>query len=334
MMQNLALFAAAVFTPAAGNTGACVLLEPHEVEAEMRHTLASRTNVSYDALMSRDTALPYGPYEVKTGTIANMPGLTKGGPYSAHVIYAVQKHDKEYLPFISFAHGTTAGGAKTYTDYVVDLSLVASYGFVIVAPDSCPTIECFSGYASDQLATIDSCFKNSGQPGKGKALHPSLVYADFAHIGIYGHSMGGMATMKSAEYAKQYTISAAVAQHPCRDIYEKPGDIACPIMYTAGTADTICADGCSKTFYEQTSVSKAGSKILFDVAGASHFEPTSTGKNSEVPAVAFFLTCHLRNENCDKVYGADGKAICKQIYAGDTLGDCQVEGGKSRDVVV
>merc|ERR1711907_833931 len=80
--------------------------------------------------------------------------------------------------------------------------------------------------------------------------------------------------------------------------------------------------------------SKAGSKILFDVAGANHFEPTSFGKNSEVPAVALFLSCHLRNENCDKVYGTDGKAICKQIYAGDTLGDCRVEGGKSEDIVV
>jgi len=202
LVQKLIVLGAMLVAPVAASGGACVALEPQKVvnEMEMLRTLSSRANVSYDALMSG--ALPYGPYKVKTGTIAHVPGLTKGGPYSAHVIYAVQKNDNEYLPFISFAHGTTSGGAKTYSGYVVDLTLVASYGFVIVAPDSCPTIECFSGFAADQLATIDACYKNSGQAGKGKALHPALKYADFKHIGVYGHSMGGMATMKSAEYAK------------------------------------------------------------------------------------------------------------------------------------
>merc|ERR1712054_588206 len=119
--------------------------------------------------------------------------------------------------------------------------------------------------------------------------------------------------MNSAEKAAEYGISVAVAQHACRDGYENPSKIACPIMYTAGSNDGICADGCGMQFYKQTSVSKVGSKIFFDVKGASHFEPTNVGgKNSEMPAVAFFLSCYLRGENCDRVYGASGDAICNE----------------------
>jgi len=245
-----------------------------------------------------------------------------------HVVYAVQQYEGEMMPFISFAHGTGAGGDRTYIAYSVDLELVASYGFVIVAPDSCPEVACYSKFAQDQLQTITACYENSGQPGKGAALHPALEYADFNHIGIYGHSMGAMATIKSAENAKLYKISAAVAQHLCYDYLQKPADIACPIMYTAGTADRICGDACTRRSFNKVDISKAGSKILFDVEGAGHFEPTSDagGSNSEIPAVAFFLSCHLRGENCDKVYGDSGRAICDQIFAGDSLGDCRVEG--------
>merc|ERR1711964_278379 len=112
------------------------------------------SNVSTSRRAVTSAALPKGPYTVKTGTIAKIPGLSKGGPYSGHVVYAEPKVAGEKLPFLSFAHGTTAGGSRTYSDYVTDLELVASYGFVIVAPDSCPTIECFSVYSVDQLATI------------------------------------------------------------------------------------------------------------------------------------------------------------------------------------
>jgi len=205
---------------------------------------------------------------------------------------------------------------------------------IIVAPDSCPSSHCRSHFSHDQLQTITDCIENSGQPGKGAALHPSLKYADFARIGVYGHSMGGAASMKSAEHASHFKISAAVAQHPCYNEPVIPRNIACPVMYTAGTADATCPDGDSKSYYGRTSSKRAGSKILFDVAGAGHMEPTFAWTNSEVPAVAFFLTCHLRGENCDRVYGATGRAICHEIYLGETLRDCWVEVGAGEEVMV
>merc|ERR1712217_564206 len=108
---------------------------------------------------------------------------TKGGPNAGVVVYAVPKTAGEKFPFISFAHGTTSGGAKTFTGYTADLEMVASYGFVIVAPESCPEIECASGYCSDQQQTIRAC---AADP----SLHSALASADFSTVGVYGNSMG------------------------------------------------------------------------------------------------------------------------------------------------
>jgi len=264
---------------------------------------------------------------VKTGTIKYIPGLTKGPPYAAVVVYAVPKTSGEKFPFISFAHGTTAGGAKTLVDYATDLEVVASYGFVIVAAESCPLVECFSGYCHDQMQTIRACKQNP-------ALHPALASADFSNVGIYGHSMGAMATLGSVggslscKVDFSLKIKAAVAQHPCWDINMGASYIALPIMFTAGSTDKICPDGCSKNFFNQ--ITKSPSKIMFDVKGANHFEPTNLGSRSEVPAVAYFLSCWLRNENCDKVYGSSGREICNVA----PLHWCAVVGTKGNEQIV
>jgi len=274
--------------------------------------------------------LPKGPYTVKTDTIRNIPGLSKGWPYSAYIVYPEAKSRGEKFPFISFAHGTTAGGSGLLRDYADDLEIVASYGFIIVAAESCPQIECFSGYCADQQQTIRACKANPG-------LHAALALADFDAVGVYGHSMGAMATLGSVggssacKFDSSLNIKAAVAQHACQDPSMRASAVAVPMMFTAGSADRICADGCSEKFFEQ--IVKSPSKIMFDVQGANHFEPTSfplRGTNSEVPAVAYFFACWLRNEQCDKVYGSSGKAICDQMPSGSSLHDCRVEGTKDQ----
>lgn len=279
--------------------------------------------------------LPKGPYEVKTGTIASMPGLSQGGPYGGAVVYAVPRATGEKFPFISFAHGTGAGydlpGA-----YATDLELVASYGFVIVAAKSCPTTHCNAGYCVDQQATIRACAKDP-------SLHPALASADFSTVGIYGHSMGAMATIGSlggatmCQHDQSLNIKAAVSQHTCSGSLMNASSITTPIMFTSGSVDRICEDGCAKLYFDE--VQRSPSKIMFDVQGANHFEPTENramggGSNSEVPAVAYFLACWLRNENCDKVYGASGNAICDQIPAGASLHACTVVGTKDNDHLV
>merc|ERR1712048_584585 len=143
-------------------------------------------------------------------------------------------------------------------------------------------------------------------------------------------SVGGAGTQCRADPA--LNIKVAVSQHPCQDLFENGAPIKVPIMFTAGSADTICEDGCAQKYHDQ--IKSSPSKIMFNVRGASHFEPTSFGTNSEVPAVALFLSCWLRDENCDKVYGSSGKAICDQIAAGASLAECTVTGTKGTEAMV
>jgi len=312
--------------------------QPANPKCLLGDSWTERAKVAMNATQGplKETALPKGPYEVKTGTIENIPGLSLGGPYSAYVIYAVPKKSGEKLPFISFAHGTTAGAARLLSDYRTDLELVASYGFVIVAAQSCPLKECYSGYCKDQQATIRACAKD-------RSLHPALANADFSNVGIYGHSMGAMSTLASVggsdacKYDSSLNIKAAVSQHVCDEIHGPATmdatNITVPVMFTTGTADTSCQDGCAQKFYDQMKHSK--SKIMFDIRDINHFDPTNLGPNVEVPPTAYFFSCWLRNEDCDKVYGSSGKEICKQIPFGFSLQQCTVEGKKANaDVVV
>jgi hypothetical protein len=269
-----------------------------------------------------------GPYKAKFDRIRKIPGLTQGGKTSAVIIYPEEALDANgnptgaTFPFLSFAHATFIGGTFPATDiaYKTLMNTVVSYGFIVVAPETCSAKECASAFAKDQIATLDACKSDP-------SLHPALASASFDKVGVFGHSMGAMATIASAGGSSlgirpaDHNIAAAVSMHPCRDIYELPGKVSVPIMFTTGSADTICADGCAESFYG----SVKGDKVLLNVKGANHFDPTSTGQNREDEAIALFFACWLRGEQCDAVYGPGGQAICGQVTRG-AASECKVSG--------
>ena len=292
-------------------------------------------------LLGPHTAAAVGPYAVSSGRIAYVPGLIEGEPYSAEIFYPTAALDvaanassasvahsqgtalagekanstlpgASLWPITVFAHGTGGGYLTTYQ---TNMKTLASYGFIVLAPMSCPLKECYSSYSYDQLATAVSA------RNMGASLHPALAYADFTKVGVYGHSMGAMATMLSAAYASKYNIVAAAAQHPCVDEGTIPGSIQVPIMYTSATGDSICAHTFADNFYAAT----PGRKVLWELQGSSHFEPCDgQGQLRECEPVARFLACEIRGESCDLVYGSDGQAICNA--AG--LAKCLVSGSK------
>merc|ERR1711874_890790 len=98
----------------------------------------------------------------------------------------------------------------------------------IVAPESCPKLECFSAFAHDQLATLRAVMPDP-------SLHPALSTADFSRTGAFGHSMGAMASIAAAggSIAKAYrpsdcNLKAAVAMHPCQDAEMNAKNIEIP----------------------------------------------------------------------------------------------------------
>jgi len=274
-----------------------------------------------------------GPYKANFGKIDKVPGLTKGRPYSAAIVWPTPQSKDEKFPVLSFAHGTLVGSVypESAVAYKQVFEAVASFGFIIVAPDSCPAVECFSGFSHDQIAALKAVKENP-------ALHPSLATADFTRTGVFGHSMGAMSTIVSdgggvgkPYKPADYNIKAAVSMHTCQDvgIYAAGADM--PILFTTGSSDKICGSGCSDRFYGQV---KRPSKVLFNIKGASHFEPSNLGDASERYAIAYWFACHVKGEQCDRVYGTSGKAICDQLPSGHSLTECKVVGNQTDVVVV
>ena len=289
---------------------------------ECHQCVGSHDTVDVSAHLLDRAVLPnYTNFTVKSDLIAFVPGLIDGAPYSAEIFYPAEAATAgtssnnrttgagQLFPLVVFAHGTGGGSLVTYQ---TDLRAVAQYGFIVMAPMSCPLAECYSSYSYDQLATAVSA------ASMGASLHPALAAADFSRIGVYGHSMGAMATMLSAAYASKYQIGAAVCQHTCIDAGTVGSAVQVPIMYTTSSGDTICPSSYTHTFYDQTHTRK----VLWEIEGSSHFEPCDTqGALREIEPSARFLACELRGERCDEVYGASGQAICSGF---DFLKSCKV----------
>lgn len=160
----------------------------------------------------------------------------------------------------------------TFEGYYALWTQIASHGFVIAAPRSC-SMGCKAGgwrtYYSEQLKTID-WVKNSSAMLPPKPF--SLI--DWTPgVGIVGHSMGGEATIRSAQaiYTRPRNIRAAMLHHP----FVGPGDfgskIAVPIAAFTGTADNICYP--NETVKVFDAVPATVPKMLRNQVGIDHLEP-------------------------------------------------------------
>ena len=323
---------------AVGSAGPCVLVT-NATEHHPRYVASAAglkpSAVQTDAATGVGNPKPEGPYTAKYDRIAHMPGLTMGGKTSAVIVYPSVLDEADAatanttsFPLLSFAHATYIGGLFPPTDksYKTLMDKVVSYGFIVVAPETCSAKECFSNYAKDQVAAIGACKANPG-------LHKALRAATFDKVGVFGHSMGAMATLASAGGSNTLSIDpaahgivAAASMHPCQDIYLNGAKVRVPTLISTGSSDTICADGCAERYY---GAMPAGvNKALLSVKGATHFDPTdgrpgSLNRGDE--AVALYLACHVRGEHCNEVYGALNQALCGHIEGG-VAAKCKVKG--------
>eukprot|EP01083_Nonionella_stella_P296749 1007999_1 len=207
----------------------------------------------------------YGEYPC-TEKIIEVGGYVAGGSQKAVLLYPTAAiKAKTTLPFIAFAHGMTAGGSETYAAYVNVMQFVCSRGYIIGAPESCPNLYCQRFY-DDVITTITTMSTKKG------ALDPALDYADFSKIAVYGHSMGGAATVHVSDN-KDLNITCSAPMHPSVTVdsdHSESKDVAVPTLWFTGSADTTVPPSGVYTGYKQDTIVP---KIFAEITGGSHISP-------------------------------------------------------------
>jgi hypothetical protein len=175
----------------------------HDLSVE--HTV----HLDYDTFENKTNT--GGPYQVFKSTIY-LGGLTCGQGQNALVYYPSDSNlrtettSRQKFPLISFAHGFRAGGYELHQVYSSLLVGLASWGFIVVAPESGLNKYCLDQY-QDQLRVFDYLQKGDKRSHLFASLDHSALY------GVLGHSMGGRSTIISAT-KENYPIGAAAALHP------------------------------------------------------------------------------------------------------------------------
>ena len=105
-----------------------------------------------------------------------------------------------------------------------------------------------------------------------------------------------------------YKIAAAVAMHPAQFPLLKNSPMV-PVLFTTGSADAIVPPSTTQKFYQFT---EPTGKAIAEITGATHFEPTTVGKNRLTPYVTAMFDCHIKEitTSCNMVYGTAQGSMC------------------------
>jgi len=223
-----------------------------------------------------------------------------GGSDDARVYYG-----SEVGPAISFAHGYSARGTRAYSDYSNFLAQVADAGYVVIVPESSDFPRECADLWKDQVKSLTWL--------RSSSLAPKVDYTK--KTGVLGHSMGGGATYHTASQTEAITtenIGGAVAMNPqIQKLNLQPiTNSQVPIMFTTGSNDTVIVPSDVVDAYQKTTSQAA--KVLAEVEGGNHREPTQLGQQRLNEYVISFFDCHLKGDSsqCSKTYGTSDAALC------------------------
>ena len=223
------------------------------------------------------------------------------------------------FPLISYAHGF-AGGDVDLLGYYNHFSQLASYGFVVAAPDSCdvgctdksggaPWADCAAGLALDgdwaawyaeQLKTIAWARNQSLSNSSAPAFFRTIDWR--AGVGIAGHSMGGQATSVSASgaCAAEFDIRAAALIHPASgeltNSQNTGSNMSVPTAAFTSSGDNLCPPTTVAATMRAFNASAAGRSLpsLYrNLQGWSHLEPV-LGALFENPLLATFTAAWFK----------------------------------------
>lgn len=207
-----------------------------------------------------------------------------------HVYYPSNVSQGETFPLISYAHGLD-GGSIDLLGYAYLFNRIASFGFIVVAPNTCGFLGCadrekrpwtdcnkevvhshnplfplWDTWFGEQLRAIEFAQNQS------KTSDPIFAMMDSAAgVGIAGHSMGGQATSWAAHEncTSHWNIKAAAVHHGVTATNNTK--IGVPLAAFGGTLDSWISQMTKDMFVK----SPVYPKMWRYITGASstHLEP-------------------------------------------------------------
>lgn len=271
----------------------------------------------------------FGPYSVNSSwyKVSTLDGTDP----SAFVIYP--SNGTGPFPLISYVHGL-AGGDIDLVGYAELFGQVASYGFIIVAPDSCdfgctdpskgaPWSDCaglppvqpsdlWAPWYAEGLKLIDWA-KNMTNQG----TDPIFQKIDWSNgVGYAGHSMGGQAGVIAGniQCTSRWNIKAIVLHHPFDAVIngnQNMGvNLSVPTAIFTSSGDSIFPD--SQNIKNATKIRPLAYR---NEVGWSHLEPVLTPP-IENPLLATFTAAwfkiYVANDTSYKpmIYGTGAGSLC------------------------
>jgi len=223
-----------------------------------------------------------GPYTTARETNKySIQGVDSG---KLHVYYPANAKAGEKFPLISYAHGL-AGGSVDLFGYTAMFNQLASWGFVLVAPNTC-NLGCSdpvkSPWADCNVAAVTG--KNPDADGWNTWFGEQIKAIDFAKqqkddifdlinwdvgVAIAGHSMGGQATAWAAHKncTSQWNIKTAAIHHGVWGTTN--AQIGVPVAAFGSTGDASISMKTKQVFTQ----SPVTPKIWRYIVGSSHLEP-------------------------------------------------------------
>jgi len=243
-----------------------------------------------------------GSYKVSQAKVHVGGYVADGGQIqNGYIWYPTPKSATEKFPFLIFMHGMTAGGDETPLAYGTMASDVASWGFIVAGPESCRSAYCDDFYA-DGIHTLLTMKKNT-------SIHSSLKTADFSTTGVFGHSMGGDATVHLSNNPGGANFKAGVALHPSTMVEDFSTGVTIPLWYATGSRDTVVPPAGVVRSYDRD---RHKPKVIAEITGAAHNEPVTGNPMRWTPYIAKYLICHVKGDKnaCPYIYEKGSDSLC------------------------
>lgn len=265
-----------------------------------------------------------GPYAADSKKDYKISGVDSG---KMHVYYPKGAAGEKF-PMIAYAHGL-AGGSVDLLGYAEHFNQLASWGFVVVAPNTCnlgcsdkvksPYADCnqfavteknpdaagWNTWFGEQLKSIEMARDLSKS---GDAILKNINWD--VGVAIAGHSMGGQATAWSAHEncTSQWGIKTAAIHH---GVYGTTNEkIGVPVIAMGGTSDAEITVKTKQVFTQ----SPTYPKVFRDIEGGPHTEPVLAPNALLATYTAAFFKFTLgldeNNKYHDMIFGNNTDSLC------------------------